>query len=88
MFNLDVIIYGRINQCSFVHNSKKVKLMPNQPKPPTPRKKSDKGKIVVNLISHNQIERSLNKGLMCYALVARKAEPETEAQISKHVKRY
>ena len=69
LFDLDVIIYGRTNQCSFVHN-KKMKLMPNQPEPPnqkkvdkgkwkvdalTPRKKSDKekGKMTMNLISHD-----------------------------------
>ena len=46
-----------------------------------PEKKSDRAKV-----SHNQIERSLNEGLMCYALVARQAEPEIEAQISEHNK--
>ena len=40
----------------------------------------------MNLISHNQIERSLKKGSTCYALVAREAEPETEMQISGHIK--
>ena len=39
LFDLDVTIYEHTNQCSFVHNSKKVKLMPNQPKPPTREKK-------------------------------------------------
>ena len=104
MFDLDVTIYERTNQCSFVHNSKMVKLMSNQPKPPVQRKKVDKGKekmialppekksnkgkgkIVMNLISHNQIERSLNEGLTCYALVARETEPETKTQISEHIK--
>jgi len=79
LFDLDVTIHGRTNQCSFVHNGKKVKLMPNQPKPPTPEKKVDKrkekvdtlapekksdkgkGKMVMNLVSHDQIERSLNE---------------------------
>ena len=53
-----------------------------------PEKKSDKGKskMVMNLISHSQIERSLNEGLTCYALVAREAEPEAEMQISEHIK--
>jgi len=87
-FDLDVIIYGCTNHCSFVYNDKKVKLMPNQTKPSTlekkidkdkekadtlaPEKKSDKGKgkIVMNLISHDQIERSLNEGSTCYAFVA------------------
>ena len=42
----------------------------------TSRKKSDKGKgmIVMNLISHDQIEESLNEGFTYYALVAQKAE--------------
>ena len=60
MFDLDVTIHGRTNQCSFIHNDKKVKLMLNQSKPPkqengvnkdkgkvdtlVPEKKSDKGK--------------------------------------------
>ena len=78
LFDLDVTIYGRTNQCSSVHNGKKMTLMPNQLKPQTqeknidkgkgkvdaltPEKKSDKGKskMVMNLISHDQIEKSLN----------------------------
>ena len=39
-----MIIYVRTNHCSFVHNVKKVKLIPNQPKLPTLKKKIDKGK--------------------------------------------
>jgi len=99
-----VIIYGQINHCSFIHNGKKVKLMSNQPKPPTFEKKIDKGKIKVvilnpekkidkgkgkmmmNLISHDQLEKSLNEGSTCYALVAREAEPETESQIPGHIR--
>ena len=48
LFDLNVTIYGRTNHCSFVHNGKKVKLMSDQPKPPTYEKKVDKskGKIV------------------------------------------
>jgi len=38
------------------------------------------------LISHDQIERSLNEGSTCYALVARLAEPKIEVQISGHIK--
>ena len=34
LFDSDVIIYECTNQCTFVPNGKKVKLMPNQPKPP------------------------------------------------------
>ena len=77
-FDLDVIIYRRTKQCSFVHNDKKVKLMPKQLKPPTSERKVDKGKrkvvtlnlkkkvdkgkgkMVMNLISHDQLEKSLN----------------------------
>jgi len=43
LFDLDVIIYGRTNQYSFVHNDKKLKLISNQTKPPTSKKKVDKG---------------------------------------------
>ena len=85
LFDLDVTIYGRTNQCSFVHNGKRVKIMPNQPKPPTrekgvdkgkdkvdvlnPEKRGDKGKgkLEMNLISHDQIEKSLHEGSTCYA---------------------
>ena len=43
-------------------------------------KKGDKGKgnMIMNLISHDQIERSLNEGSTCYALVAREAKSEAE----------
>jgi len=40
----------------------------------------------MNLISHNQIKKSLNKRSTCYALVAREVEPETEVQIPGHIK--
>jgi len=51
--DLDMTIYGQTNHCSFVHNDRKVKLMSNQPKSPTPEKKVDKrkGKMVMNLIA-------------------------------------
>jgi len=32
--------------------------------------------MVMNLISHDQIEKNLNEGSNCYALVAREAEPD------------
>jgi len=104
LFDLDVTICGRTNHYSFVHNGKKVKLIPNQPKPLTPEKKVDKGKgkvdalahekksdkgkhkMVMNLISHDQIERSLNEGLTCYAPVAREVEPKTRTQIPEYIK--
>jgi len=44
LFDLDVTIYGRTNQYSFVHNGKKMKLIPNQPKPPTHEKGLTKAK--------------------------------------------
>ena len=51
LFDLDVTIYGRTNQCLFVHNGKKVKIMPNQPKPSTREKEADKGKDKVDVIN-------------------------------------
>jgi len=44
-----------------------------------PEKKVDKKKekMVMNLISHDQVEKSLNEGSTCYALVAREAESES-----------
>ena len=62
--------------------------MSNQRKPPAPEKKVDKGKgkMVMNLISADQLEKSLNEGLTCYALVARETEPETELQIPGDIK--
>ena len=49
----------------------------------TPEKKSykGKGKMIINLISHDQIEKSLNEGSTCYALVSREAERKIEVQI-------
>jgi len=46
--------------------------MPNQPKPLTLEKMIDKekGKMVMNLNSLDQLEKSLNESLTCYALVA------------------
>jgi len=46
----------------------------------TPEKKVDEGKekILMNLISHDQVEKSMNEGSTCYALLAQKAESETE----------
>ena len=42
-------------------------------------------KKVMNLISHDQIEKSLNDG-STYALVAREAEQKIEVQILGHIK--
>jgi len=52
----------------------------------TPEKKIDKGKgkMLMNLISHEQVEKNLNEGSTCYALMAQKAESETESQIPGH----
>ena len=53
----------------------------------TPGKKGDKGKskMAMNLISHDQIEKSLHKGSTCYALVAREADRKIEVQIPEHI---
>ena len=40
----------------------------------------------MNLISHNQIEKSLNNGYICYALVAREVDQKIEVQIPGHIK--
>jgi len=40
----------------------------------------------MDLISHDQIEKSLIEGSICYAFVAREAEPETKLQISRYIK--
>ena len=52
----------------------------------TPGKKSDKGKgkMVTNLISHDQI-KNLNGESTCYALVTREAESNIEVQIPGHI---
>ena len=53
-----------------------------------PKKKGDKskGKMIMNLISHDQIERSLNESSTCYALVAQQAKPKIEVQVAGHIK--
>jgi len=52
-----------------------------------PEKKSDKGKgkMVMSLISHDQIEKSLNEEFTCYALVTREAELNIEVPIPGHI---
>ena len=40
----------------------------------------------INLISHHQIEKSLQDGSTCYALVAREASRDIEEQIPEHIK--
>jgi len=51
LFDLDVTIYKRANQCSFVYNEKRVKIMTNQPKPPTREKRIGKGKDKVDVLT-------------------------------------
>jgi len=41
LYDLDVIIYGRWNSCSFVYEEKKVKLAPLWPAPPPETKQAD-----------------------------------------------
>jgi len=50
--------------------------------------KGEKGKdkLVVNLISHVQIEKSLHESSTCYALVAQEADRKIEVQIPGHIK--
>ena len=38
------------------------------------------------MISHDQVEKSLNEGLTCYTLMAREAKPETKSHIPGHIK--
>ena len=40
----------------------------------------------MNLISHDQIEKSLLEGSTCYALVAREADRNSKEQILEHIK--
>ena len=40
----------------------------------------------MNLISHDQIKKSLNEGSTCYALVVREVEPEAALPIPGHIK--
>jgi len=40
----------------------------------------------MSLISHDQIEKSLNERFTYYALVARKAEPKIEVLVPEHIK--
>ena len=42
--------------------------------------------MVMNLISPDQVEQSLNEGMTCYSLVARETESEIELQIPGHIK--
>jgi len=42
--------------------------------------------MVMNLISHDQVEKSLNERSTGYALVTREAEPKTESQIPGHIR--
>ena len=53
----------------------------------TSEKKDDKGKgkMVMNLISHDQIEKSLHEGSTCYVLVALEADRKIEVQIPEHI---
>ena len=53
-----------------------------------PKTKSDKGKgkMEMNLISHDQIERSLHEGSTCYELVARETSRKIEVQTPEHIK--
>ena len=39
----------------------------------------------MSLISHDQIEKSLNEGFTCYALLPREAEPNIEMPIPGHI---
>ena len=40
----------------------------------------------MNLISHDQIKKSLHKGSTYYALVAQETDQKIEVQILKHIK--
>jgi len=52
-----------------------------------PEKKvyEDKEKMVISLISHDQVEKSLNEGSTYYALEAQEAKLKTELQFLRHI---
>ena len=59
LFDLDLTIYGRTNQCSFVHNGKKVKRCPINRNPQNKKKGVDKGKGKVDaLIPEKKSDRA------------------------------
>ena len=69
LFDLDVTIYGRTNQYSSNHNGKRVKIMPNQPKPPTQERKVDKGKDNVYVLTSEK-KGDKGKGKMIMNLIS------------------
>ena len=69
MFDLDVTVYGCTNQCSFVYKSRKVKLMSNQPTPPTQERKVDKGEGKVDALTPRK-KNDKGKGKMVMNLLA------------------
>ena len=54
----------------------------------TPGKNSDKGKgnMIMNLISCDQVEKSLHEGSTCYVLVTRETNRKIKMQILDHIK--
>ena len=54
----------------------------------TPGKNSDKGKgnMIMNLISCDQVEKSLHEGSTCYVLVTRETNRKIKMQILEHIK--
>ena len=101
LFDLDLTIYGRTNQYSFVHNGKRVKIMPTQPKPPTREKGVDKGKDKLDVLNLGK-RGDKGKGNMKMNLISRDqikkrlhedftcyalvADQNSEEQILGHIK--
>ena len=71
LYDLDVMIYGRTNFCSFTFKGKKIKLNPLQPRYITEENKCEEceGKGL-HIISPKVTERLVTRGATMFALMA------------------
>ena len=87
LYDLDVILHGRSNSCSFLFEGKKIVLNPLKPKPIDMSKKKEAPKVKgLNIISPKAFERVTAQESIVFVLVARELHGETREKQPEEVK--
>ena len=73
LLDLDITIYGRSNSCTFIHEGRKIRINPLEPKTRTSVQKNDRVPEKLEsllIVDTKTMERNVKKKSVIFALVA------------------
>ena len=87
LFDMDVILWGKSNTCTFNHEGQRIKLISKSTKIQTRREKSaeTRKEKSLSLISSKEIEKKVINGTQIIILVAREVAKESQEMIPRAV---